>query len=259
MDETAVDAYLRRIGADRPAAPDSAALRTLHRRHLVAVPFENLSIHRGEDIVLDEKALRAKIVEGRRGGFCYELNGSFASLLRALGYQVGLLGARVYSGERLSIPHSHMTLRVEAEDGSRWLADVGFGKHSTYPLTLDEPGDQQDPGGEFRIEEADEGDLVVLMDGNREYRLERRARALADFEGACWYNRTSPDSHFTRSLICSRLAEDGGRITLSGRQLVTTDADGARSERHLAEGEVLDVYRTRFGLELDREPQVKGA
>ncbi|WP_367123480.1 arylamine N-acetyltransferase [Streptomyces phytohabitans] len=256
MDTAAVDAYLARIGADRAAAADAEALRVLHRRHLTAVPFENLSIHLGQDIVLDERPLLAKIVDDRRGGFCYEVNGTFAALLRALGYGVDLLAARPYAGKRLAVPYSHMALRVRTVDGSVWLADVGFGKHSEYPLLLDAEGEQPDPGGVFRIVPAADGDLDVLRDGAPEYLLDTRPRALADFEAGCWYNRTSPDSHFTGSLVCSRLTEDGGRRTLSGRLLVTTSARGARTERELAADEVLDAYRELFGVTLDREPVV---
>ncbi len=99
MDDAHVDAYLDRIGARRPERPDHAALRVLQRSHLGAVPFENLSIHLGEEIVLDADALVAKIVDRRRGGFCYELNGAFAALLRSLGFEVTLLAARVFDGE----------------------------------------------------------------------------------------------------------------------------------------------------------------
>ncbi|MCX5390657.1 arylamine N-acetyltransferase [Streptomyces sp. NBC_00094] len=250
------DAYLARIGAGRPVRADAAALRELHVRHLRSVPFENLSIHLGEDIVLDEKALIGKVVGGRRGGFCYEINTTFAVLLRELGYRVSLLQARVIDEEgRLGIPYDHMALLVETADGERWLADVGFGDHSHYPLAFDERGDQEDPGGCFRVQEAADGDLDVLRDGKPQYRLEPRPRELADFTAGAWYHRTSPDSHFPRSLVCSLLTEDG-RITLSGRKLVTR-VDGERVERLLEEErdeEVLGVYRDLFGIVLDALP-----
>jgi arylamine N-acetyltransferase len=83
--------YLKRIGAERPTAPTPEALRDLHARHQLAVPFENLSIHLGEPIVLDEDSLFDKIVLLRRGGFCYELNGAFGRLLTALGFAVSYL------------------------------------------------------------------------------------------------------------------------------------------------------------------------
>jgi N-hydroxyarylamine O-acetyltransferase len=251
MDDSSVDAYLARIGMDRPARPDAEALRELHIRHLLTVPFENLSIHLGEDIVLDSRALVAKVVDRRRGGFCYELGGAFAALLSALGFEVHVLSARVFGGDGLSLPYDHLALRV-----GPWLADIGFGSHTHYPLRLDERGDQDDPGGVFRIAEAPEGDLDVIKDGKPEYRLETRPRELGDFEAGCWWNRTSPKSHFTRSLVCSLLTESG-RVTLSGRTLIRTTS-GARDERELGDdAEVLAAYRTWFGIELDRVPQVR--
>lgn len=255
MDHADVDAYLDRIGADRPAAPDLDALRALHVAHQIAVPFENLSLHLGEDVVLDTASLRAKIVGARRGGFCYELNGAFAWLLGALGYRVEMLSARVFTERGPGIPFDHMALRVTTADGSRRLADVGFGQHSHLPLDLAAAGAEQvDPGGVFRIEEAPGGDLDVYRDGAPEYRLEPRARDLADFEGGCWYHRTSPASRFTSSLVCSRMTREGGRITLSGRELVTTGPDGARTRVELARSELVDAYRRHFGIVLDRAP-----
>ncbi|MDI2130064.1 arylamine N-acetyltransferase family protein [Yinghuangia seranimata] len=254
MDDKQVDAYLRRIGAERPARPDGAALRELHARHLRAVPFENLAIHLGDGVSLDEDRLYGKIVVDRRGGFCYELNGTFALLLTALGYDVELLAARVHGRDGLGPPYDHLALRVTAPgEDAVWLADVGFGRHSEYPLRFDMRGEQADPGGVFEIRDAPDGDLDVLLDGTPEYRMETRPRRLGDFEATCWWQCTSPKAHFTRSLVCS-LPVDGGRITLSGRTLVTTDATG-RHERELGDdAEVLAAYRDLFGISLDRVP-----
>ncbi|MFF9026965.1 arylamine N-acetyltransferase family protein [Streptomyces iakyrus] len=270
MNSAQVDAYLRRLGVEHPAWPTVDALRELHLRHLQTVPFENLSIHLGEEIVLEEKRLLDKVVGARRGGFCYELNGSFGALLAALGYDVALLAARVYGEEgRLGIPYDHLALRVRTVDGGDWLADVGFGAHSHLPLAFGDRGEQQDPGGTFRIVEAEPdaagvrgghgtaeaADLDVFRGGTPQYRLEVRPRVLGDFVAGAWWHSTSPVSHFTRSLVCSRVTEDGGRITLSGRTLTATAADGTREVRELeTDEEVLGVYRERFGIELDRVP-----
>ncbi|WUQ40233.1 arylamine N-acetyltransferase [Streptomyces sp. NBC_00234] len=255
-----VVAYLERIGAARPARADAAALRELQLRHMTAVPFENLSIHLGEDIVLEEGALVDKVVGARRGGFCYELNGAFAFLLRALGFRVTPLQARVFGdGGRLGIPYDHMALRVETDDGTGpWLADVGFGDHAHRPLALDDRTEQKDPRGVFRFRDAPQGDVDLLRDGSREFRLDQRPRSLAEFRVGAWYHRTSPDSHFGKSLVCSRLTEEG-RVTLSGRKLVTT-VRGVRRETPLAtDAEVLAAYREHFGLLLERLPEVRGA
>jgi N-hydroxyarylamine O-acetyltransferase len=266
MNPSQTDAYLRRIGAARPGRATADALRELHLCHLWTVPFENLSIHLGEEIVLEENRLLDKVVEARRGGFCYELNGAFGALLASLGYEVVPLAGRVHGDEgRLGIPYDHMALRVRSVDGAEWLADVGFGAHSHYPLAFADRAEQADPGGVFRLAEAgpDAGgaagpDLDVVRDGRPQYRLETRPRALADFTAGAWWHSTSPRSHFTRSLVCSRITGDGGRITLSGRTLTTTAADGTKEARELeADEEVLAVYRERFGIGLTTVPVVR--
>ncbi|MEI5102570.1 arylamine N-acetyltransferase [Streptomyces sp. PmtG] len=255
MDTSQTTAYLRRIGVERPASPTSRALRELHLAHLRTVPFENLSIHLGEEVGLTEKDLFVKIVERRRGGFCYELNGAFAALLAALGFDVQLLQARVYNEGRVGIPYDHLALRVRTADGGDWLADVGFGRHSLLPLDFTARGEQHDAGGTFTLVEAPGGDLDVLRDGEPEYLLDPRPRALADFAAGAWYHRTSPHSHFTRSLVCTRLTETG-RTTLGGATLTVTTG----GEKHVTElatdAEVLAAYATHFGIELEELPRL---
>src|SRR5207247_5447824 len=121
----------------------------------VAVPFENLSIHLAEPISLAEDDLLGKIVTRRRGGFCYELNGAFALLLQALGADVVRVAARVYGDGQPGPPFDHLALVVRLADGSGpWLADVGFGSHSTYPLRFDSRQEQDDPAGRFWLADA---------------------------------------------------------------------------------------------------------
>src|SRR5262249_22274381 len=272
MDAAALAAYLDRIGMNRPAVLDATALGALHLAYQRTVPFENLSIHLGEPISLDEAGLIAKIVTRRRGGFCYELNGAFALLLEELGAQVQRVAARVYGGEgQLGPLFDHLALVVHLPDGSSpWLADVGFGAHSSYPLRFngrgahDDPRGpvvlaatpaQDDPGGRFVLADTPAGDVDVAKDGQPQYRIERRERALADFVPTCWWQQTSPDSHFTWSTICSRLIADG-RISLSGRTLIRTSG-GARTEQDLGSDDaVLAAYREHFGVVLDRVPAV---
>ncbi|USQ88272.1 arylamine N-acetyltransferase [Streptomyces phaeoluteigriseus] len=282
LDAPLVEAYLRRLGVEYPAWPTADVLRELHLRHLRAVPFENLSVHLGEEIVLEERRLVEKVATTGRGGFCYELNGAFGALLTALGFDVTPLAGRVYGAEgRLGIPYDHLALLVRTVDAGEWLADVGFGAHSHHPLRFEHRGKQDDPGGVFRIVEAGAdaagvkggagrpvrgsggvpgaSDLDVVRDDRRVYRLEVRPRVLGDFVAGAWWHSTSPDSHFTRSPVCSRVTEDGGRITLSGRRLKVTDPQGASVERELAgDEEVLGVYRERFGIALERVPVARG-
>ena len=182
-----MDAYLARIGVARPARADAAALRELQLRHLRSVPVENLNIHLGEPIVLEPGALRDKLLRRRRGGFCYELNGAFAELLSTLGFEVRLLAARVFGDGGPCAQCDHRAQRVDVAGEGAWLADVGFGRHSSYPLRLDTGAEQADPGGTFRIAETADGDLDVIRDGQPQYRAEQRPRSLGDFEPTCWW------------------------------------------------------------------------
>jgi N-hydroxyarylamine O-acetyltransferase len=250
------DTYLARIGAARPGGADLDALRELEVAHLLSVPFENLSIHLGEPIVLEQAALVDKVAVRRRGGFCYELNGAFAALLTELGFRVSMLSARVYGDNgQPGPPFAHMALRVDLDEP--WLVDVGFGWFAGQPLRLHNRGDQPDAGVVFRVADSPSGlgDLDILSDGTASYRIDPRPYALADFAPTCWYQATSPRSHFTRSLTCS-IQTEHGRTTLSGDRLIVT-ADGQRDERTLtSEAEILGAYRHYFGIDLDQVPAV---
>ncbi|MBA0127690.1 arylamine N-acetyltransferase [Haloechinothrix sp. YIM 98757] len=254
MDPTTVKAYLRRIQAPHVTTADRATLAELHLRHLETVPFENLSIHLGERIELEETSLVDKLVHRRRGGFCYELNGAFAMLLRALGFTVTHQSARVYTGDGdLGPPFDHLALRVDLDEP--WLVDVGFGRGPVRPLRLDSREPQPDEDGEYRIVGVDNGDRDLYREDTPIYRIEARARELRDFVPTCWYHATCPDSHFTRNTTCSRRVP-GGRVTVSGNRLIESVHE-QRSETVLdSDEDVLATYRSRLGVELDRVPAV---
>lgn len=256
LSDQATGAYLERIGLAATVVADQAGLRELHRAHQLTVPFENLSIHLREAISLDEDDLNSKIVTRRRGGFCYELNGAFALLIEALGGQVHRVGAKVYGKDGLGPPLDHMALIVTAADGTGpWLADVGFGSHSVYPLRFDDRAEQSDPAATFLLADTADGDVQVTKDGVPEYLIEPRGRPLSDFVPTCWWQQTSPDSHFLTATICSLMTADG-RISISSRTLIRT-VGGSRTEERLAtDSAVLSAYRELFGVSLAKVPEV---
>jgi N-hydroxyarylamine O-acetyltransferase len=254
VDHHTTMAYLSRIGMpERATEPSLELLRELHVRHLASVPFENLSIHLGEMISLAEADLVDKIVTRRRGGFCYELNGAFAALLRHLGYDVTMLAARVYGDAEAGPLFDHLTLRVDVDDAP-WLVDVGFGRFVVAPFRLDVRAEQHDLAGVVRVVDMDEGDLQIRIGDRPQLLVEQRPRVLVDFAPTCWYQQTSPASHFTQSLTCSRPTGDHDRVTISDRLLITT-VGGERTEATLgSDAEVLAAYREHFGFVLDRLP-----
>lgn len=226
-----VDAYLRRIGVGERRRPDLAWLGELQERHLLSVPFENLSVRGGEAIVLDEQRLFDKIVAGRRGGFCYELNGLFGWLLVQLNYVVGRVSAGVYNAERgeYGPPFDHMALIVHLD--RPYLVDVGFGDSARGPIALPH-GRTADVSGSYRLAGQEEPDQYVLerdAEGGWRplYRFDGAPRALVEYAEMCRYHQTSPASSFTQRTVCT-LATTDGRVTLSQEGLTVTQ-DGQKS------------------------------
>jgi N-hydroxyarylamine O-acetyltransferase len=244
-------AYLQRINYAGPLDPSAETLHGLQLAHLRTVPFENLSIHSDELILLDDRALFEKIVDRRRGGFCYELNGLFAALLRSLGFEVAMLSAQVANAAGIFGPDfDHMALLVTLAE--RWLVDVGFGDSFLEPLLLDEQNDQIQGNRAYRIDR--ESEYLALRrrsidhEWKRQYRFTLKPYHYRDFAEMCRYHQTSPESHFTKERICSRVTNEG-RITLSGLRFLTTADDGQRQERILTNPEeYATILRDHFGI-----------
>jgi N-hydroxyarylamine O-acetyltransferase len=237
--------YIQRLSYAGPRNPTLATLRALHVAHLRAVPFENLSVRRGEAIHLEEAWLFDKVVRRRRGGFCYELNGLFALLLEALGFSVARLAGRVGID---GIPFDHMALRVDLDEP--WLADVGFGDSFSLPLSL--ASREVQPGGdgrEYRLDDVD-GGIQLARGFERQYVFTLEPWPLDAFGEGCRYHSSSPRSHFTQKTIVSR-ATESGRVTLSERRLIVT-AGGVRTETELPdEAAVARALDEQFAITLD--------
>ncbi|MEK6283879.1 MAG: arylamine N-acetyltransferase [Acidobacteriota bacterium] len=245
-----IPAYLERINYRGSQGPTAQTLRELQVAHLLAVPFENLSIHSGQPIILGDDALFDKVVGQRRGGFCYELNGLFAALLRGLGFEVDMLSARVANAAGEFGPDfDHMTLMVRLDD--RWLADVGFGDSFREPLLMDEREEQVQKDRAYKI--APDDDRWVLWqredgdDWKAQYSFTLKPFTYPDYAEMCRYHQTSPQSHFTRARVCTR-ATPQGRITLSELRFITTE-NGNRHEQLLSsEEEYATVLKEQFGV-----------
>jgi len=244
--------YLKRIKFDGETIPDIYTLRTIHRSHVLNVPFETLDIHEKKEIILESEKLYRKIVEKNRGGFCYELNGLFFGLLKELGYKCKMISARVYNEEGEPGPEfDHMAIVVKL-DNQDWLADVGFGDSFFEPLKLELNVDQKQYGKTYRIVEAGNGSLELLRstDGKefeKQYMFSLKERVLSDYDGMCRYHQTSPDSHFTKKRMCT-IAKEDGRVTLSGLKLIE-NRDKLKRETELKdEAEFKEKLREYFDI-----------
>jgi len=247
-----IQRYLDRIKYAGPQYPNIDNLVQLHRAHLLAVPFENLSILFGETIQLELQWLYDKIVTRNRGGFCYELNGLFAELLRELGFDVSLLSARVHQsqGEGFGPEFDHLVLQVNLED--RWLVDVGFGDSFREPLKLDKRDIQVQCEGSYQIIEY--GNYLLYQrfinkHWHIEYIFSQEPRELTQFKDMCHFHQTSPKSSFPKNLICS-IASPDGRISLSGNKLIAT-SNGERKEKLIKEADFTSTLERYFGISVE--------
>ncbi len=247
-----VQLYLDRINYRGSLSRDSETLRQIHLAHLLSVPFENLSVHAHEPIVLDDAALFEKIVERRRGGFCYELNGLLAALLRDLGFEVAMLSAQVANdGGDFSRDFDHMTLMVSLDE-QPWLADVGFGDSFIEPLPLELNAEHRQRDCRYRIVPAADERFVLERARDQEqwepqYRFSLKPYEYGDYAEMCSFHQTSAESHFTRQRICSRLTPQG-RISLSDMRFIVTE-NGSRTERQVgSDEEYREILRDQFGI-----------
>ena len=254
-DEPLVDvaAYLQRIRYSGTLEPTLSTLRALYASHLMTVPFEDLDLYVGRPVDLSPDALFDKIVRRNRGGFCYELNGSFANLLRQMGFHVTLLNAQVSRKEGGFGPQfDHLALLVELE--SPWLVDVGYPRSPPEPLLLDTESAQGSGESSFRIS-RDEGSLCLFQetpDGwSPEYRFDLQPRHINDFAGMCRFHETAAESPFYGWLGCTMLTPDG-RITLSDDKLIVR-SKGTRTETPVPRRDVGALLREQFGIALEHE------
>lgn len=245
--------YLRRIGVAQLQPQTVDGLAYLQEHHLLHVPFENLDIRRGVPVTLDISSIYEKVIGNRRGGFCYELNALFCELLRALGYTVDMVSARVFKDDgALSAEFDHMALIAHMES-RRLLVDVGFGDSARGPLILPS-GRHTDISGHYRVRPTDDADgepfvLERETDGSWKplYQFTTVPRKLYDFAEMCQFHQTSPDSHFTQRNMIT-IATPTGRFTLTDTK-VTEIESGLKMETPVGSvGEYAQILAERFGI-----------
>jgi N-hydroxyarylamine O-acetyltransferase len=249
--------YFARIGYDGPRRATLDVLRALHRLHPLAIPFENLDPLAGRPVSVALDDVAAKLVDARRGGYCFEHNTLFAHALMALGFRVTPLSARVLFGRSPGTvtPRSHMLLRVDLPEGA-WLADVGFGRATLCaPLAFGTPEPQTTPLETARLAQLPDGTWKLdTLDGDAwadVYRFEPTPAEWIDYEVANWYTSTSPKSPFTDNLIAS-IARERGRATLLNDRYSERDAQGRVTlTRTIADEAALSAcLRECFGIDV---------
>ena len=244
--------YLKRINTSFADNVSIDFLKQIHRAHLEEIPFENLDITFGESIVLSPEKIYRKIVREHRGGFCYELNSCFDSLLTSLGFNTKKISAKVYNGGNYGPEFDHLCLIVDIE-GTSYLVDVGFGDLFQTPLPINGVVSIEDYSS-YKVSQS--GCSYILLKSSDEktwipqYKFTLQEREICEFSDMCNYHQTSVDSSFTSKTVCTRLTKSGGRITLSNNKKIETKGN----TRHESVIPCLDSYtkllKSDFGINL---------
>ena len=242
---------LDRIGYAGPRRADLATLAALQQAFLLHVPFENLDIHIGRPIVLETERLYSKIVEERRGGFCYECNGLFHAMLEALGFEVYCLAAAMLLDHSLPLDFGHLALRIRLGQDD-YLVDVGNGQSCRQPLRLN-GGRARDEDIDYEVRAHASGHALYYREPGGDWRPRFRfgtaPRHLHEFDALCRMHQTSPRSRFTRHRLAS-IATGTGRVTLLDRELDVSEG-GSVAKRHLdSDQDYAAALEGYFGLRL---------
>lgn len=256
--------YFERVAYRGPTAPTLANLDAIILAQLCHIPFENVDVLLGRSIDLDPARIEHKLLEQRRGGYCFELNTYFGHVLTALGFRVSSLAARVRLGPRgVVAPRTHVFLRVELPEGPH-LVDVGVGGLSpTSALRLELDSVQRIPHeprrlvleGEWRGLGLRAPDATlyhqVELDGTWQDVCEFTLEAMPelDREIGNWYTSAHPGSHFKNRLLVAR-ATPRGRRTLLNRRFTRREPDHVDVRDVATPAELVELLATEFDIQL---------
>lgn len=248
--------YLERVGFTKAPKTDLETLSELHRLHTLTFPFENLTPYTHNEVPLSYEAVHEKFVVNGRGGYCFEQNLLFASVLEEIGFKLRRLGGRVLwnQDDSLITRRSHMLLLVKLDE-TEYLADVGFGGLTlTTPIRFEIGVAQTTTHEDFRIERVGE-DLKLQAKVNdlwkTLYRFDLTQHYGIDYEVANYYLYTHPESIFRKNLIVAKPVADG-RIALSNNQLTYYALNGEAQKKVLGDpGAIKSTLKDVFGIRFE--------
>jgi N-hydroxyarylamine O-acetyltransferase len=245
--------YLNRIGYSGSLEPNLETLIKLHRAHLQTIPYENLEIHFGRKLELSLERIFERLVLERRGGWCYEMNGLLAWVLREIGFDLRLVSTQVTRSDgSLMAPGDHVALIVQLE--KNWLVDVGWGNGFLDPLPL-EAGTYRQGFLDYRLEPRSlesQGDAWTFFNqqyGADGFSFTLEPRNLEEFQERCTWQQSSPESGFVRVSVCQRFTPEGIN-TLRDATLIRIRSTGKLEHTISSVEEYEQVLRQDFKLEV---------
>lgn len=257
-----IDLYLERLGFATSPAPTLEALGELQLRHTSTFVFENLSPLAGLPVPLDLPTIQRKVLYEGRGGYCYELNNLYMTLLQHLGYQVRGITGRVVMNTPQDVwaARTHR-LTLVTLNGLRYITDVGFGGMvPTAPLLLDTEQEQATPHEPYRITREDDSYTLqakVAGEWRAMYVFDLQRQGDIDYEIGNWYVSTHPQSPFLQRLMVARAGE-GVRRTLNNGSYAVHRLGSPSERREISDvQELIELLRSEFSLQVPEHPALR--
>lgn len=256
-----VDAYLKKIDCQACRECTAENLRTLHYRHLLHIPYENLDPMNGVALSLKPEALFNKMILGSRGGYCFELQGLFGTLLQTLGYQVAQYAGR-FMDEPWHIQMRRHRVLVVALEGVRYVCDVGVRQESSrYPLVLEEGRVQTDGLCEYRYEKDDFYGWVLLQkqpgkDWKEALGFTEEPQTEDDYVMPSFYCEKHPESTFNKYMKISVFTEEANLNIVKNEFRVFQEGRIAVRESLETEEQVRALLRDKFGIQIPKAYQL---
>ena len=249
------EAYLSRIGLDDAISDDVAGLVSLHMAQAYSIPFENLDIMLGRGIDIAPDAVYTKLVDDRRGGYCFELNGLFIEALKAFGFKVRPLLGRVHvSGEPTGRTHKICLVSFGEQ---MWLADVGFGANGLRaPMPLSSGFKSEQDGQVFRLIDDDTFGMMMQCQSPKGwldlYSFDLSHVCSADIEMGNHYTSTHEKCIFTLMPIVTKPTHEG-RVTLRQDNLRIEGGKTVVDKKITKLRDYHTALGSHFGLEFSEE------
>lgn len=245
-----LDKYLERIGFSGKAAPDLDTLRRVHRGHIEHIPYENLDVQFGRAVTREPQDAFEKIVNRRRGGWCFEMNGLLSWALEEIGFKVRRLAGAVHREARGDeVIGNHLVLLVDLDE--TWIADAGFGDGLIEPVEL-KAGPFTNGPFHCKLENLDDGWWRYINDergGAPSFDFNETVDDEAVLETMCQWLQSDTESPFVQNAVVQRWANDE-HLSLRGRVFARTTKFNRETQLvNDAEGYVT-LLRERFTLDL---------
>lgn len=241
--------YMERIGIEGEIQPDLETLKKIQKQHLINIPFENIDIIKNRTLNLNTDSLFNKIIEEKRGGICYELNGLFLIFLKEIGYDVKYISARVRE-EGTDLDHVLLLVNIYKE---KYIVDVGFKDNYLYPIKMIPNLVQENYKNSYKINqlESDKYQLIKIVDDEESilYTFTAEEKNLSDFEMRCKDFEITPNTYFTNNPF-SAIEREDGKIFITDKKLTITKENKSETKEIKSKDEFYFYLEELFNIKL---------